>query len=576
MPSFNNALKKSRNKQRTSKAETNARFKQILDIVRGYDLRDGMTPEKAVNLLQDLGPTFVKLGQIASTHPDMLPTEYCDAFASLRADVRPMDFATVRAQVETELGAPIDQLFSTFDEEPVGSASIGQVHGAVVAGSGKEVAVKVQRPGIVETTADDFAILERAVDLYGLVNKKSDGDVSMKELLEELEQTSSQEMDFSIEASNLQRFYANNEGRTGVTSPRCYAELSTSAILTEDFMPEPRIGDEGVLSQLTDDERERLGYLIADNYCAQMLQDGFFHADPHAGNILLTTTAPEETTTDGEAAEPEGDQTAADGQNTPDGQQAPSHGIAWIDFGMMGQLTSKEREEVMDLASALVRGDAYALSKAVQSVAHPTGPVNTGELIALCERMTSQYADTDLESFDTGSLANQLMGSMTDAGWKLEPFLANLGRGLVTLEGTIALVSPKVNIMQVLTTYLTESLSPKKVASKVRGVALQGVESAAAMAGLPAKASDTLDMLQKGELGMSLNAGVSSPTMATVTRLVKWILLTLMAVGLFLGSSILCLTDLEPTVAGVPALGFVGFVCGIALMVYVLVQVRKN
>lgn len=483
----------------------------------------------------------------------MLPTEYCEAFASLRADVRPMGFETVRSQVDAELGAPLDQLFSSFDEAPVGSASIGQVHRATVASYGQDVAVKVERPGIVETTANDFAILERAIDLYGLVNKSED-EVSLKNLLDELEQTSSQEMDFSVETANLERFYANNGGREGVTSPKCYAEFSTSAVLTEDFMLEPRIGNEGVLSQFTDDERERLGYLIADNYCAQMLQDGFFHPDPHAGNILLTTPATKD----------------------EEGNDETTHGIAWIDFGMMGQLTSKEREEVMDLASALVRGDAYALSKAVQSVAHPTGPVNAGELIALCERMASQYANTDLESFDTGSLMNSLMGSMTDAGWKVEPFLANLGRGLVTLKGTIALVSPKVNIMQVLTTYLSESITPEKVAGRMRGVAMKGVESAAAMAGLPAKASDTLDMLQKGELGMSLEAGVGTQTMDSVRTLVKWCVLTVMAVGLFLGSCVLCLTDLRPTVAGVPVLGFVGFVCGIALMAYVLVQVHKR
>ena len=168
MADVSSLMKMARKRSKEEKAASQARFKEILAIVKKYDLKDGLTPETAVNLIQDLGTTFVKLGQIASTHPDVLPVEYCEALGALRTHARALDFADVKAQVESELGKPMDELFAEFDEAPLGSASIAQVHRAVLP-SGEIVAVKVQRPGIVETVTEDLAILERLVDILDLV-----------------------------------------------------------------------------------------------------------------------------------------------------------------------------------------------------------------------------------------------------------------------------------------------------------------------------------------------------------------------------------------------------------------------
>ena len=164
MASVSLLMKNARKRSKEDKAASQARFKEILAIVKKYDLKEGLTPEMAVDLIQDLGTTFVKLGQIASTHPDVLPMEYCEALGALRTHARPLDFADVKAQVENELGKPMDELFAEFDEQPLGSASIAQVHRAVLP-TGEAVAVKVQRPGIVETVTNDLAIMERLVEI---------------------------------------------------------------------------------------------------------------------------------------------------------------------------------------------------------------------------------------------------------------------------------------------------------------------------------------------------------------------------------------------------------------------------
>lgn len=163
----------------------------------------------------------------------MLPIEYCEALGELRTNARPLDFADVKAQVESELG----KLFASFDEKPLGSASIAQVHKAELP-TGEIVAVKVQRPGIVETVTNDLAILERLVEIPDAVNKDKSG-LSLKDLVAELIKTSMEELDFKNEEANLDRFYANNDPREKVTSPKCYRDYSTSAILTEDFVSAP-------------------------------------------------------------------------------------------------------------------------------------------------------------------------------------------------------------------------------------------------------------------------------------------------------------------------------------------------
>ena len=218
-------MRKARRRTKEEKAESKARFKEILAIVKKYDIKDGLTPETTVELIQDLGTTFVKLGQIASTHPDMLPVEYCEALGELRTNARPLDFADAKAQVESELGKPLDELFTSFDEKPLGSASIAQVHRAELP-TGEIVAVKVQRPGIVETVTNDLAIMERLVEVLDAVNKGK-GGLSLKDLVAELVKTSMEELDFANEEANLDRFYANNEPRENVTSPKCYREYST-------------------------------------------------------------------------------------------------------------------------------------------------------------------------------------------------------------------------------------------------------------------------------------------------------------------------------------------------------------
>ena len=537
MADFSLSLKKARKKTKEEKAASQARFKEILAIVKKYDLKEGLTPETTVELVQDLGTTFVKLGQIASTHPDVLPMEYCEALGELRTNARPLDFADVKAQVETELGKPLDELFASFDEKPLGSASIAQVHRAELP-TGEVVAVKVQRPGIVETVTNDLAILERLVDILDAVNKGK-GGLSLKELVAELIKTSMEELDFANEEANLDRFFTNNEPREKVTSPKCYREYSTSAILTEDFVSAPAAEKIGELGK-TDEERDEIAYLVAHNFMEQIMADGFYHADPHAGNVMITE----------------------------------DNGIEWIDFGMMGTMTGSQRDTLKDLVLALVKGDAYGLKRAVLKVATPTGPVDHAALLEMCEDVTSQFIDVDLEEFDTGELISSLTKSCTDVGMDVDPFLTNLGRGLITLEGTIHHISPRLNIMAVLIDYLKSSFDPNSLRRAAADLAGRSIDSAAAMAALPTRIDQTLDMVQKGHVKVGMELSSNEKFSKDIRAAAGLVAIALIAMGLVIGACILGSSASAVSLGGVPLFGGLGLIVGIVLAVYVFMKIR--
>ena len=283
MAGFISALIKQRKDAKNAGPDTSGRLKEIIDIIRKYDYDDGITPEIVVGIIQDLGPTFVKIGQIASQQAEYIPAEYADALSKLRSSVAPMDLDTVYSQIEKHLGKPVNELFASFDEKPLGSASVGQVHKATLF-DGTVVAVKVRRPGVVDTVARDFALIEKVLDTF---IKDGIGGIDVKALILELEKTSKIELDFTNEAVNLEKFWANNVERASIESPKCYREYTNEAILTEDFVTGHEVGDTAYLDTLDDDERDRIAALVADNFASQVLIDGFYHADPHSGNVLI-------------------------------------------------------------------------------------------------------------------------------------------------------------------------------------------------------------------------------------------------------------------------------------------------
>ena len=559
MSGFISALIKQRKDAKKAEPDSNGRLREILAILNKYNYDDGITPEIVASILEDLGPTFVKIGQIASQQSEYIPADYCDALTKLRSKVAPMDMETVHAQIEKYLGKPAEELFATFDNKPLGSASVGQVHKATLS-DGTVVAVKVRRPGVVDTVARDFALIEKIIDRF---IKPGQGGFDIKGFIVELEQTSKRELDFTNEAANLERFRENNSGREMVVIPRCYREFTCEAVLTEDFVTGNEVSDEAFLETLGDDERERIAALVADNFSTQVLTDGFYHADPHSGNVFIKAPVPRSA----QKAE-ETDDSGQEGDEI----RLPEHPIEWIDFGMMGTLTTKQRQLLIDIVTCVVMQDAYGLKNAVMQVAQPMGEINHGAMLEMCQGMCGQYTGADFGDFDLGDLLGTILDGLQEENFKVDPFVTNLARGITAVEGTVKTLCPKINILNYFTSKITTGLdfnlnleNPGEMNPEIaKGLLkfLKGVTDSSA------KTAETLDMLEKGQIKVRSDFAFEEKALNTVTRLTGYVIRALLISVFFIGSCLLC-SSAPIANAGTAftiafrTLGFIGYIISV-------------
>ena len=577
MSGFISALIKQRRDAKKAGPDTSGRLKEIVDIIRKYDYDDGITPEIVVGIIQDLGPTFVKIGQIASQQAEYIPSEYADALSKLRSSVAPMDLETVYSQIEKHLGKPVGELFASFNEKPLGSASIGQVHKAELF-DGTIVAVKVRRPGVVDTVARDFALLEKVIDTFA---KDGLGGIDIKSLILELEKTSKIELDFTNEASLLERFYENNANRECVEVPKCYRDLTNEAILTEDFVLGSEVSDAEFLETLGDDERDRIAALVADNFATQVLIDGFYHADPHSGNVLIKEPVPKEPAEEEEAAEAaEAEAAKAVEAEVAEGDEdkipLPDHNIEWIDFGMMGILTQQQRQILLDIVTAIVMQDAYSLKRTVLKAATPQGDIDHGAMLQMCEDMCGQYTGSDFGDFALGDLLGTVIGGLQDENYKIDPFLTNLSRGIIAVEGTVKTLSPRVNILNYFIDKVDlpsldfdfANMSDEEKAELNAPIAMELLKFFDSTSRSSAKTAETLDMLEKGQIRVRTDFSFEEKALKSVDRIAGYVIRALMIIALFIGSCLLCTIppnamETTPLFFAFPVVGSIGYVVSV-------------
>ncbi|MGI6216955.1 MAG: ABC1 kinase family protein, partial [Coriobacteriales bacterium] len=427
----------------------------------------------------------------------------------------------------------------------LGSASVAQVHKATLADGGDVVAVKVQRPGIAETIALDLVLMQRAINTLNVIDSTGTGQLSLQTLVDELKRSTEEELNFNIEAENLEKFRKNNNSRPHVYSPKCYEEYSCDCVLTMEYVDHERLGAPGVVDSLTESERERLANVMAQNYMQQIMEDGFFHADPHAGNITVV-------------------------------KERNGIGIEWLDFGIMGTVSANEQDSFKRFMLAMLQEDSYKLKRAMLEMVKTRGNVNHAELLSLCDVLITEYCNTDLDEFDTGALLSDMLERLTAINLEFKPNIMTLGRGLVTFEGTVRMVSGNVSVAKVVREYMTRTIDYEYLWSRTKKLVGAGLDSAEATIKIPSKTYETLDMLERGQIKANIEFSMEEKSGKAMSSSIEYFALAIIAGAMFIGSCVLCLSGLQPRVLGVPLLGMIGFICGLVIALLVFYRMRRD
>ena len=506
----------------------------------------GFTPLELRTTLEDLGPTYVKIGQIMSSRVDMLPESYCKELEKLRSNVKPLDSQVARAVIEQETGKKIEEIFSEFNDDPLGSASIGQAHSGTLL-DGTKVVTKVQRPLIADMMRQDFVLLKKLAAGIATVNAGKEDDTEQLDLMaviSELEQVTEEELDFRIEAANTIFFKENCiEDETKISCPTVYPELTTERIMTMSFVDGYSVAKKDRLVADGYDPNE-IGAVIVDNYVHQVLDVGTFHADPHQGNMMVSNGVP-----------------------------------YWIDFGMIGRLTSANIKTIQDLILSIINTDTEALVNAAMSMGATSAKTDRNKLMEDLDALISKYMSvTNLDELDLAVLLGDLTDIMSKHSIKIPGEYTMLIRSIATIEGVIEQLCPELNLFEMITTKLMDRAKQSfDVQQTLLSVGKDALSVGKKAARVPGLAADALNSIIKGRTKINLELTGYQDLMRDFNDLTRNVVLAIFACVIFFGSCILCLTDIQPqTVDGLPIVAVFGFIFSIALGVYTVKKMTKK
>lgn len=391
-------------------------------------------------VLVELGPTFVKLGQVLSVRPDIVPPDLQAELETLQDRVQPMDFADVRAVLEEELQRPLEEVFASFEEEPIGSASIAQVHRARLL-DGDEVAVKLQRRGIERTIRSDLHILYSLAQLLE-GNVELPGVHTPTAIIREFDAAINQELDFLRELANAERLRAEFEDMPDIVVPRVLPRWSTRRVLVMELVEGEPMGK--ATRDLDPVAARKLAHLLLEATYRQVFEFGFFHGDPHPGNLLLT----------------------------PDGR------LAVLDFGVVGTLTGAMQDTLLDAFTSLVFRDAETLARTLyRAGAVRGGRVDLRELTHEIERKMLQYHGASLDEMVNPATLMDLVQLCTRFRITLPPEMAVLSRAATLIEAQVRALLPGVDIVREVEPYarrlVTRRFSPDRLAQDTARMMLQ-------------------------------------------------------------------------------------------------------
>jgi ubiquinone biosynthesis protein len=493
-------------------------------------------------MLDELGPTFVKFGQLLSMRPDVLPPDIIAELRGLQDDVRPFSFELARQAIEDDLGQPLERLFVEFEEVPMAAASIGQVHRALLP-NGHRVAVKVQRPGAPRQIEADLSLLHQAARIAKERVRALDF-IDTHELVDEFARSIRQELDYRLEARNADTFRRNFAAHPHVKIPRVYWSYTRTRVLTLEYLEGTQVADVDELD-LTMEDRRRLAYLMTEAWMTMIFRHGFFHGDPHPANVLIL--------------------------GRPDQ-------IGLVDFGLAGKLTDSDISKATRLFIDAANENVDVLPKRLADLGVRYPPEREEQFVAELRELFYRYYGARLSEIDPLQVIREGFALIYRVNLKLPTRFLLVDRAVATLGSVGIELYPDFNVFEVAKPYarslMIRRFTPRRIAQSATREAVNMTQIARE---LPYQVHDTLEQFRDGQIEVGFVHKGLDEFMQKVDIVFNRLIVALIVAGGLIGSSLLgAFVTVGPSLFGINFLAVVGFVLSGALGIWLFLGILRS
>ncbi|MEI0476981.1 AarF/ABC1/UbiB kinase family protein [Brachyspira pulli] len=503
---------------------------------KGVDLRNFSRGERIRMACEDLGTTFIKLGQILSNRNDILPKDITDELSKLQNHVKPFDEKEAINIIETELGKKIDEVFDSFDTKPKASASISQVHIGILK-NGEKVAVKVKRPNIEENILEDIEVI---IWLSNIIEKYNEEFALMQpqKLIAAFKSQLLQELDFNFEKNNTLKFARYFKDNKNIKIAKIYEEYSTKSILTMEYIDGVKISDIS-----PDDERydrKKLVSIGIDAVLEQIFMLGFFHADPHPGNLMALE----------------------------------NNVLCFLDFGMIGFIPPNSKDAFSSLIMSISSADYLALSKSILDLCYHSEIKNIDEFNMAIFILVNKYIDMSLDNINIEDVFNELISIIRDFRLTLPSNIMLLMKSLIVLEGVARNLDKDVKLIEHIKPfafrYVKEQIKPNNILKQAKKLI---VDYSHILRELPADFGDLVSVMKKGSIKIQLEHKNLESLANTLDGLADRLSYSIVLASLIMASALIIASKMPPLFHGTSIVGMIGFVIS-AIMGFIMIISR--
>lgn len=556
------------------------RVAQIFSVMRRHSFLSNFihqqNPVAIRQTFEELGPTFIKLGQLLSTRPDLVSPDYVKELRKLQNHVAYDPFAGTAKLFYDETGQTIYQAFQSFDQEPFASASIAQAYHATLQ-DGTKVVVKVQHPDVAQLVHTDLHLMARAIKMFHYV-PVGDEVVDPQQVFDELSRSLLAELDFKNEARNGQRFYKLNNDDDIIRVPKTYPGLSGDKVLVVSEMQGESINHLIDAKASKPEEQKQLAekkryvaHTLVSNFIKQVFDDHFFHADPHPGNILIRDLVDSDSESGATAtrAHHQGKLGPVEVDLSKD-EQLPPYRISYIDFGMMGTLSPTMADGIARIVVAITLKDIHAIGQAILAVCEQKGDVDEQSFYHQLGPFLRPYLNSGLGEIDFTTLVYSIIHLCQRNHLAMKPEVTMLVRAFASLEGTVAKLDPHISMMEVARPfakkYIRQKLNWRNLADDAL---LTGAEATTSIGRLPKQLNTLLQSVNEGTARINLHYSGQDALLLRLERMMNRLMIVIILAAIILGSSLLVEgSNSHPVIFRI---GVAGFLISIAVIIGLLI-----